>query len=77
MAEQADVAFKDLDPEEQLFRMRHSAAHVMAEAVLEIFPDAKYAIGPPIDHGFYYDSNSRAPSRRTISSRSRSACDAR
>jgi threonyl-tRNA synthetase len=55
MAEQVEVAFKDVDPEERLFRMRHSAAHVMAEAVLEIFPDAKYAIGPPIDHGFYYD----------------------
>ncbi len=36
-------------------RMRHSAAHVMAEAVLEIFPDAKLAIGPAIEDGFYYD----------------------
>src|SRR5881296_1297839 len=36
-------------------RMRHSAAHVMAEAVQEIFPDAKFAIGPPIEDGFYYD----------------------
>ena len=36
-------------------RMRHSAAHVMAEAVLEIFPDAKLAIGPSIEDGFYYD----------------------
>src|SRR5579883_702798 len=36
-------------------RMRHSAAHVMAEAVLEIFPDAKLAIGPAIADGFYYD----------------------
>jgi threonyl-tRNA synthetase len=56
MSEQPDMApFDDLDGEEQLFRMRHSAAHVLAEAVLEIFPDAKYAIGPPIEHGFYYD----------------------
>src|SRR5258708_2685802 len=38
-----------------LQRMRHSAAHVMAEAVLEIFPDAKLAIGPAIEDGFYYD----------------------
>jgi len=38
-----------------LERMRHSAAHVMAEAVLEIFPDAKLAIGPAIEDGFYYD----------------------
>ena len=38
-----------------LYAMRHSAAHVMAEAVQEIFPDAKFAIGPAIDDGFYYD----------------------
>ena len=36
-------------------RMRHSTAHVMAEAVQEIFPDAKFAIGPAIEDGFYYD----------------------
>jgi threonyl-tRNA synthetase len=35
--------------------MRHSAAHVMAEAVLELFPGAKLGIGPAIDNGFYYD----------------------
>ncbi len=39
----------------RLYRIRHSAAHVMAEAMLERFPDAKIAIGPPIDDGFYYD----------------------
>ncbi|MBG92732.1 MAG: threonine--tRNA ligase [Chloroflexi bacterium] len=43
------------DQEEKLRRMRHSAAHILAEAVLETFPEAKYAIGPPIDNGFYYD----------------------
>ena len=42
-------------PAERLSRMRHSAAHVLAEAVLELFPEAKYAIGPPIENGFYYD----------------------
>src|SRR6187402_3437928 len=41
--------------EETLYRQRHSAAHIMAEAVLGIFPEAKYAIGPPIENGFYYD----------------------
>jgi threonyl-tRNA synthetase len=46
---------KDLPKEERLERYRHSAAHIMAEAVLEIFPDAKLGIGPPIDTGFYYD----------------------
>ena len=38
-----------------LRRMRHSAAHVMAEAVRDLIPDAKLAIGPPIADGFYYD----------------------
>ncbi|MFH1560394.1 MAG: threonine--tRNA ligase [Chloroflexota bacterium] len=36
-------------------RMRHSASHLMADAVLQLFPDAKLAIGPPTDDGFYYD----------------------
>ncbi len=40
---------------EHLYRVRHSLAHVMAQAVLEYFPDAKPTIGPPIEHGFYYD----------------------
>ena len=35
--------------------LRHSAAHVMAEAVLTLFPDAKFGIGPAIENGFYYD----------------------
>jgi threonyl-tRNA synthetase len=41
--------------ESELYRIRHSAAHVMAEAVLSLFPEAKLAIGPPIEDGFYYD----------------------
>jgi len=40
---------------EKLEIMRHSAAHVLAEAVQSIFPDAKFGIGPAIEHGFYYD----------------------
>jgi threonyl-tRNA synthetase len=40
----------------KLYRIRHSAAHIMAQAVLEMFPDeADIAIGPPIENGFYYD----------------------
>ena len=39
----------------RLYRIRHSAAHVMAQAVLEIFPEGQIAIGPPIEDGFYYD----------------------
>lgn len=43
------------DSERGLFTIRHSTAHVLAQAVLELFPGATYAIGPPIEHGFYYD----------------------
>ena len=39
----------------QLYKLRHSLAHIMAEAVLEQFPEAKPTIGPPVDNGFYYD----------------------
>ena len=41
--------------EDRLYRMRHSASHIMAEAVLSMFPETKFAIGPPIESGFYYD----------------------
>ena len=40
---------------EALYRLRHSAAHVLATAVTELFPDVKVAGGPPIENGFYYD----------------------
>jgi threonyl-tRNA synthetase len=39
----------------ELEKLRHSSAHVMAEAVLDLFPEAKLGIGPPIEDGFYYD----------------------
>jgi threonyl-tRNA synthetase len=41
--------------DEQLERMRHSASHIMAEAVQYLFPEAKFGIGPTIESGFYYD----------------------
>ena len=51
----------------QLYKIRHSAAHVMAQAVLERFPDAKPTIGPPIKDGFYYDFDmARAPNDEDI-----------
>jgi len=52
------VKFKDLSPEDQndyRDRMRHSAAHVLAEAVINLFPQAQLTIGPPIADGFFYD----------------------
>src|SRR5579885_777504 len=54
-------------------RMRHSAAHVMAEAVQSIFPDAKFAIGPAIEDGFYYDMELPARFRPMIFQRSSGA----
>jgi len=41
--------------DDYLHRLRHSVSHVMAQAVLEKFPEGKIAIGPPIENGFYYD----------------------
>ena len=45
----------NIEEKDQIYRMRHSCAHVLAQAVLDIFPEAKLAIGPPIEDGFYYD----------------------
>jgi len=59
----SDAVIEDMDiavdtensREYELARMRHSAAHLMAEAVQEVFPDAKFGIGPAIENGLYYD----------------------
>ena len=51
MAKQQDIEYE----ESNLYRVRHSAAHVMAQAVLQVYPEAKYTIGPPVEDGFYYD----------------------
>lgn len=51
MSENPNVPYQ----ESELYKIRHSAAHVMAEAVLHFYPEAKLAIGPPIEDGFYYD----------------------
>jgi len=44
-----------MDKNEKLAMLRHSMSHVMAEAVLQMFPEAQIAIGPSIENGFYYD----------------------
>ncbi|MFN4153003.1 MAG: threonine--tRNA ligase, partial [Candidatus Sericytochromatia bacterium] len=49
------------DPNYELHCIRHSTAHIMAHAVKEIFPDAKFAIGPVIKDGFYYDMDLPRP----------------
>jgi threonyl-tRNA synthetase len=51
MSQQVQERYED----SQLYKIRHSAAHVMAQAVLEMFPDGKVTIGPPVENGFYYD----------------------
>jgi threonyl-tRNA synthetase len=50
-----DVVPVAIDEPDGLSVLRHSTAHVMAQAVQDLFPEAKLGIGPPIDNGFYYD----------------------
>ena len=54
---ESDCTIKPIlgDSDEGLYILRHSCAHLLAQAVVELFPEAKPTIGPPIDHGFYYD----------------------
>jgi threonyl-tRNA synthetase len=54
-------ALNGMSKEDRLYRMRHSAAHVMADVVLDLLPGTKFAIGPPIEHGFYYDFDVSRP----------------
>jgi threonyl-tRNA synthetase len=53
--EDCSIAFLTTNDEESLEILRHSSAHVMAEAVLNIYGDAKLTIGPVVEDGFYYD----------------------
>src|SRR3954451_3037503 len=48
------------DPE-ALYIYRHSTAHLLAAAVLELYPETQLGIGPPIDNGFYYDFDRATP----------------
>ena len=52
---------KKTDINSDLYKIRHSLAHVLAQAVLEIRPNAKLGFGPPIDSGFYYDFDLTEP----------------
>jgi threonyl-tRNA synthetase len=49
------VTTRDKDDPDALYVLRHSAAHLLAEAVRRLYPGVKIAIGPPIENGFYYD----------------------
>ena len=47
--------------------VRHDCAHIMAEAVLELYPDVQVTIGPSIENGFYYDFHREQPFSRQMS----------
>lgn len=55
LVEDASVEILTDEDEDALYVLRHSAAHVLATAVRQIFPDAQIGFGPPIQDGFYYD----------------------
>lgn len=54
----SEVEFFTKEDKEGLFTLRHTASHVMAQAIQHLFPGTKFAIGPAIDDGFYYDLDS-------------------
>src|ERR687897_1725924 len=54
---------RDTDAPDALHVLRHSAAHLLAEAVRRLYPGVKIAIGPPIENGFYYDFEFPEPIR--------------
>lgn len=60
-----EVSIVVADSDQGIFTLRHSTAHVLAQAVLELYPGATFAIGPPIEHGFYYDFD--LPEGKTLS----------
>jgi threonyl-tRNA synthetase len=57
-----------------LYKIRHSLAHVLAQAILTIRPKAKLAFGPPIDNGCYYDFLFETPLTQKISRLSKRKC---
>ncbi|MCW2871104.1 threonine--tRNA ligase [Actinacidiphila oryziradicis] len=61
VAEGDEVEPVEITSEDGLNILRHSAAHVMAQAVQDLFPEAKLGIGPPIKDGFYYDFDVEKP----------------
>jgi threonyl-tRNA synthetase len=55
------LRFLTTDDPEGLFVFRHSSAHLLAAAVIELFPEVKLGIGPPTDHGFFYEFQREQP----------------
>jgi threonyl-tRNA synthetase len=61
LADGDDLEPVDIASDDGRYIMRHSAAHVMAQAVQQLFPQAKLGIGPPVENGFYYDFDVERP----------------
>jgi len=74
IAADAAVVFVTRKDPEALDLIRHDAAHVLAEAVQELFPGTQVTIGPSIENGFYYDSRARFHSPPRIFRRLRRRC---
>ncbi len=55
ITEDTTISINTWDSDEGQYTFWHSSAHLLAEAVQELYPDAKFGIGPPIENGFYYD----------------------
>ncbi len=55
------ILWGDMENGDKLHNLRHSLAHLLAAAVLEIYPDTKVTLGPPIEDGFYYDFDFTSP----------------
>lgn len=55
LTEDGSITINTWDSEDGKYTFWHSSAHVLAEAVQELYPEAKFGIGPPIENGFYYD----------------------
>ncbi|MGD7049915.1 threonine--tRNA ligase [Rossellomorea marisflavi] len=53
--EDADIAIYDAGSQEGIGVLRHSAAHILAQAIIRLYPDASFGVGPVIENGFYYD----------------------
>ena len=66
ISQDCELAICTADDPEGLAAIRHTASHVLAEAVKKLFPEAKLAIGPSIDTGFYYDFDHAPFSREDL-----------
>ena len=56
-----EVKYNTFDDADGRWTLRHTASHVLAQAVMHLYPEVKFAIGPAIDNGFYYDFDRDEP----------------